>query len=183
MAHRRDWSTSTHHARRTESCSASSTSACSWSSDTMSDAGWLRRRRSAGIVLRATQRWRHRGAARSHGRPVLGPQGRGAWTIPKGEIEAGEDPLTVARREFEEELGVPVPAGELVDLGEIRQSGGKVVRAWARRGRSRPGDRGEQHLRTRVAAAVRTDPGVPRDRPSRMVRRADGADQGRDRPT
>lgn len=54
----------------------------------------------------------------------------GAWTIPKGEYEPGEDPLDVARREFHEELGSAPPDGPLIDLGEIRQSGGKRVRAW-----------------------------------------------------
>ncbi len=65
------------------------------------------------------------------GGPYWARRDEGAWTIPKGEIEPDEDPLAVARREFEEEIGVPVPDGELVDLGEVRQVGGKVVRAWA----------------------------------------------------
>ena len=65
------------------------------------------------------------------GGPYWARRDAGAWTIPKGEIEPDEDPLAVARREFEEEIGLPVPGGELVDLGEVRQAGGKVVRAWA----------------------------------------------------
>jgi len=65
------------------------------------------------------------------GGPYWAHKEAGAWTIPKGEVEPGEDPLTVARREFHEETGVPVPPGELTDLGEIRQAGGKIVRAWA----------------------------------------------------
>lgn len=56
----------------------------------------------------------------------------GAWTIPKGEPLDGEDPHTTALREFEEEVGVPAPAGAEVDLGEVRQRAGKVVRVWAR---------------------------------------------------
>jgi predicted NUDIX family NTP pyrophosphohydrolase len=56
----------------------------------------------------------------------------GAWSIPKGEYEPGEDPLDAARREFEEELGTPPPSDpEPEDLGEVRQKGGKRVRAWA----------------------------------------------------
>jgi predicted NUDIX family NTP pyrophosphohydrolase len=53
--------------------------------------------------------------------------------MPKGELEPGEDPLDVALREFEEELGAaaPVVRDALVDLGTIRQKGGKVVTAWA----------------------------------------------------
>jgi predicted NUDIX family NTP pyrophosphohydrolase len=54
-----------------------------------------------------------------------------AWTMPKGEYEAGEEPLDAARREFREELGVPAPAGDVVELGDVRQAGGKVVTAWA----------------------------------------------------
>jgi predicted NUDIX family NTP pyrophosphohydrolase len=90
-----------------------------------------RGRRSAGIVL-----WRRRGGdievLLGHmGGPYWARKDRGAWTIPKGEVEAGEEPLAVAVREFAEELGVPVPAGQFVDLGEVRQSGGKIVRAWS----------------------------------------------------
>ena len=53
-----------------------------------------------------------------------------AWGIPKGELDPGEAPRAAAAREFTEELGLPVPAGEWHDLGEVRQSGGKVVRVW-----------------------------------------------------
>lgn len=57
-----------------------------------------------------------------------------AWTIPKGEPLPGEDPHATALREFAEEVGVPAPVGARpdVDLGEVRQRAGKVVRAWAR---------------------------------------------------
>lgn len=55
----------------------------------------------------------------------------GAWSIPKGEIETGEEPIDVARREFREELGQEPPPGELRTLGLVRQAGGKVVHAWA----------------------------------------------------
>jgi predicted NUDIX family NTP pyrophosphohydrolase len=57
----------------------------------------------------------------------------GAWSIPKGEIEAGEEPRAAALRELAEEVG-PVPAlpeHELTELGSIRQRAGKVVEAWA----------------------------------------------------
>jgi predicted NUDIX family NTP pyrophosphohydrolase len=53
-----------------------------------------------------------------------------SWTIPKGELESGEDPLATARREFEEETGFPAEP-PFIDLGEIRQASGKLVRAWA----------------------------------------------------
>jgi predicted NUDIX family NTP pyrophosphohydrolase len=54
-----------------------------------------------------------------------------AWSIPKGEYPPEEDPRDAAAREFAEELGFPVPDGPWIDLGTIRQSGGKYVRAWA----------------------------------------------------
>jgi predicted NUDIX family NTP pyrophosphohydrolase len=55
----------------------------------------------------------------------------GAWSIPKGEYAAGEDPLSAAKREFEEETGFAPPTGELNSLSEIKLSSGKVVTAWA----------------------------------------------------
>ena len=54
----------------------------------------------------------------------------GAWTIPKGEADPGEDLLSRARIEFEEELGIK-PLGNLISLGSIKQKGGKTVHAWA----------------------------------------------------
>ncbi|GAB3690141.1 NUDIX domain-containing protein [Angustibacter aerolatus] len=65
------------------------------------------------------------------GGPFWARKDAGAWTIPKGEPEPGESLLDCARREFTEELGLPVPDGELRPLGSVRQSGGKVVTAWA----------------------------------------------------
>jgi predicted NUDIX family NTP pyrophosphohydrolase len=65
------------------------------------------------------------------GGPFWSRKDAGAWSIPKGECEPDEEALVAARREFQEELGLPVPDGDLVELGEVRQSGGKVVTAWA----------------------------------------------------
>lgn len=65
------------------------------------------------------------------GGPFWARKDDAAWSIPKGEQDDDEDPLAVARREFSEELGKPVPPGEWVDLGEIRQPSRKLVRAWA----------------------------------------------------
>ena len=65
------------------------------------------------------------------GGPVWARRDAGAWSIPKGEYGDGEDPLAVARREFEEETGQRPPTGGFVALGEVRQKGGKVVSAWA----------------------------------------------------
>jgi predicted NUDIX family NTP pyrophosphohydrolase len=65
------------------------------------------------------------------GGPLWARRDEGAWSIPKGEHDPNEDALSAARREFEEELGSPPPAGEPLELGEITQRGGKKVRAWA----------------------------------------------------
>lgn len=65
------------------------------------------------------------------GGPFWGKRDLGAWSIPKGECEDGEDPRAAAWREFGEELGTPAPDGEPLDLGEVRQKAGKTVLAWA----------------------------------------------------
>src|SRR5262249_53052156 len=62
----------------------------------------------------------------------------GAWSIPKGEYTAPEPALAAARREFAEELGLPVPAGELVSLGDAKQASGKLVTVWAVEGELDP---------------------------------------------
>ena len=65
------------------------------------------------------------------GGPFWERKDAGAWSVPKGEYEPDEQPLAAARREFTEELGLPAPNGEPLDLGSVRQSGGKVVIVWA----------------------------------------------------
>jgi predicted NUDIX family NTP pyrophosphohydrolase len=91
-------------------------------------------RTSAGVLL-----WR-RGAAGVEvlighmGGPFWAKKDAGGWSIPKGEYGDGEDPFAVAHREFEEELGSPVPTAELVELGVVRQAGGKVLTVWAGEG-------------------------------------------------
>ena len=91
-------------------------------------------RRSAGILL-------YRRAANDlevllvhPGGPFWTGRDAGAWTIPKGEYEPEDDPLAAARREFEEELGSAPPGTEPLQLGEVRQKSGKLVRAWALEG-------------------------------------------------
>jgi predicted NUDIX family NTP pyrophosphohydrolase len=68
------------------------------------------------------------------GGPFWAKKDAGAWSIPKGEYGPGEEPFEVAQREFLEELGSPVPSSAFVPLGEVRQSGGKVLTAWAAEG-------------------------------------------------
>lgn len=64
------------------------------------------------------------------GGPLWAGKDEGAWTIPKGEIDEGEDGLAAARREVEEETGAR-PSGEFIALDPVRQRGGKLVHAWA----------------------------------------------------
>lgn len=73
----------------------------------------------------------HPGGPFWHGRDA------GAWTIPKGLVEEGEDMLAAARREFLEETGIE-PAGDFLPLGSIRQKAGKTVHAWAWEGDADP---------------------------------------------
>jgi predicted NUDIX family NTP pyrophosphohydrolase len=65
------------------------------------------------------------------GGPFWARKDEGAWSIPKGELEGGEQPLSGARREFAEELGQVAPEGEVLSLGEIVQKAGKRVIAFA----------------------------------------------------
>ncbi|KMS75801.1 DNA mismatch repair protein MutT [Streptomyces viridochromogenes] len=65
------------------------------------------------------------------GGPFFAKKEAGAWTVPKGEYEPDEPAWEAARREFQEELGLAPPDGEAVPLGEVRQTNGKIVTAWA----------------------------------------------------
>lgn len=64
------------------------------------------------------------------GGPFFARKDDGTWTIPKGEVEPGEDFLQRAQTEFEEELGF-MPDGNWIPLGSIKQKGGKIVHSWA----------------------------------------------------
>jgi predicted NUDIX family NTP pyrophosphohydrolase len=88
-------------------------------------------KRSAGILLHRRRDGAHEVLLVHPGGPFWAKKDAGAWSIPKGEYEDGEEPRAAALREFAEELGAPPPDGELVELGEVRQRGGKVVTAWA----------------------------------------------------
>lgn len=88
-------------------------------------------KRSAGILLFRRTGGEVEVLLGHMGGPLWARRDARGWTLPKGEYEPDEDPQAAARREFLEELGVPVPEGALIELGEIRQSGGKTVTAWA----------------------------------------------------
>lgn len=94
---------------------------------------------SAGILL-----YRVRGEALEvllvhPGGPFWARKDLGAWSIPKGEIEDGEDPRAAAAREFEEETGF-ILDGELRALEPIRQRSGKTIHAWAVEGDCDPAE-------------------------------------------
>jgi 8-oxo-dGTP pyrophosphatase MutT (NUDIX family) len=134
-------------------------------------------RTSAGILL-----WRRRDdrlevLLAHQGGPSWVNKDLGHWTIPKGEVEEGEELVAVARREFAEETGYELPDTPLIELGEIRQKSGKLVLAWAGPGRPGRRDRGQQCLRDGVAAPVGACGDLPRDRPRRMVQAQRGASQ------
>jgi predicted NUDIX family NTP pyrophosphohydrolase len=89
---------------------------------------------SAGLLL-----YRGHGAALEvllvhPGGPLWKKRDAGAWTIPKGLADAGEDLLAAARREFAEETGSAAPDGDYLALGTVRLKSGKIVHAWAVRG-------------------------------------------------
>ena len=91
-------------------------------------------KRSAGILLYRRRAGRLEVLLAHPGGPWWRNKDAGAWGIPKGLIDAGEDPLAAARREFEEETGQPAPAGEAIALTPLRQASGKLVLAWALEG-------------------------------------------------
>ncbi len=68
------------------------------------------------------------------GGPFWARKDDGAWSVPKGEYEAGDDPLAAAYREFCEETGLEPPPGDAVRLGDLTQPSGKRVRVWALEG-------------------------------------------------
>jgi predicted NUDIX family NTP pyrophosphohydrolase len=65
------------------------------------------------------------------GGPFFTKKDEGTWTIPKGEIEPGEDALACAKRELQEEIGIVANATRYLALGSVRQKGGKTVHCWA----------------------------------------------------
>lgn len=87
-------------------------------------------RESAGLLM-----YRRRGGVLEFllvhpGGPFWKNKDDGAWTIPKGEVLPGEETVAAARREFQEELGIPA-GNELAELTPVKQKSGKLVRAWA----------------------------------------------------
>jgi len=88
-------------------------------------------KRSAGILLYRLNGGEPEVLLVHPGGPFWAKKDEGAWSIPKGEYEDGEDPEACARREFAEETGAELAPGELADLGSVKQKSGKQVTAWA----------------------------------------------------
>ena len=90
-----------------------------------------RERRSAGLLLFRRTDAGPEVLLGHMGGPYFARRDAGAWTVPKGEYTPDEPAWDAARREFQEELGLPPPDGEAVPLGEVKQAGGKTVTVWA----------------------------------------------------
>jgi predicted NUDIX family NTP pyrophosphohydrolase len=88
-------------------------------------------RLSAGLLLYRTSDGELEVLIGHPGGPFWARKDDGAWSIPKGEYAEGEEPWQVAQREFEEEIGVPAPAGQRAELGTIKQPSGKVLTVFA----------------------------------------------------
>src|SRR5258706_15349282 len=86
---------------------------------------------SAGLVVYRQKNGKLEVLLAHMGSPWWAKKDKGAWSIPKGEYDSGDDPLANAKREFKEELGIEAPDGEYIELGEIKQNNNKQVTAWA----------------------------------------------------
>ena len=91
-------------------------------------------KRSAGILLFRRTNGQVEVLIAHMGGPLWARKDEAAWSVPKGEYEPDEPAEAAARREFQEELGLPVPDGTWIDLGEVKQSNGKIVTVWALEG-------------------------------------------------
>ena len=89
---------------------------------------------SAGILLHRKRPGGREVLIGHMGGPFWAKKDAGSWSIPKGEYSPGEDPFAVALREFEEELGTPVPTVDFVPLGDLRTTSSKVLTVWAAEG-------------------------------------------------
>lgn len=116
---------------------------CTRRSYTIAGGTWLvmfqarHSRLSAGLLLFRRREGKLEVFLAHPGGPFWKNRDAGAWTIPKGLVESGEDLLATACREFQEETGI-VPQGPYRTLGEVRQKAGKLVHAWAWEGDADP---------------------------------------------
>jgi len=87
-------------------------------------------KKSAGILMYRFREGKLQVFLVHPGGPFWARKDRAAWSIPKGEIDESEDPLEAAKREFQEETGMPV-TGDFINLGEVKQPGRKIIYVWA----------------------------------------------------
>ena len=92
------------------------------------------KKQSAGILLYKVTKGNLTVLLVHPGGPFWARKDAGAWSVPKGEFSDDEAPEAAARREFGEELGMPLPSGTLMELGDVRMSSGKIIYAWALEG-------------------------------------------------
>jgi predicted NUDIX family NTP pyrophosphohydrolase len=91
-------------------------------------------KRSAGILLYRRRVSQLEVLLVHPGGPFWAAKDDGAWFVPKGELEEGEQPLEAARREFREELGSDPPDAAPLELGTVKNKSGKLIYAWALEG-------------------------------------------------
>ena len=102
---------------------------------------------SAGLLLFRRSAGRLEVFIAHPGGPFWRDRDAGAWTIPKGIVEAGEDLLDAARREFMEETSI-TPTGPFIPLGSVRQKAGKTIHAWGFEGNADPAAIVSNRMRT-----------------------------------
>jgi predicted NUDIX family NTP pyrophosphohydrolase len=93
---------------------------------------------SAGLLMYRIQNGKLQVLLAHPGGPFFKNKDEAAWSIPKGEIESGEELLEAAKREFAEEIGL-TPTGPFIALTPVKQKGGKIVHAWGFEGNCDPG--------------------------------------------
>jgi len=92
-------------------------------------------KQSAGILLYRQRPGRPVEVLLAHpGGPYWARKDKAAWSLPKGEFEDGEEPLSAAKREFSEETGMKLGEADFTELGTVKMSSGKVIYAWALEG-------------------------------------------------
>ena len=106
------------------------------------------------------------------GGPFWAKKDDGAWSMPKGEVDEGEEPRACALRELEEELGsgLGLTAEDLIELGSVRQKGGKMVHCWAAEGDFDPAELRSNTFTMEWPPRSGEGARVPRGRPGRVVR-------------
>lgn len=94
----------------------------------------MAKKQSAGILLYRFDKDEPQVLVAHPGGPFFTKKDDGFWSIPKGLYSDDEEPFAAAKREFQEEIGMPAPDGKYIDIGEIKRKDGKTIRVWAAEG-------------------------------------------------